>query len=269
MSYADTNASDFVTEIDTIDLADKTAADGAANASEQLSTTLTDDEAAFEQSLDPASRGFEDGVGQAQHDYRQAMALADYNLAIGGTAADYATAVADAQTTRQGDYDTPYANFAGLVMPAITQQGTDDAGAELLDTQTTDGEGLTDIQDNNHSVDGYQDEESALYAGQQDTQAQALDAYLLPARSSGGLIFTVEKRPTGTAAEAILRILGKWGCNLPCFGQNSEIRAVASSWRSAQGVVARFAQTLVCRRTHPSIWAMVVGQGTPAGRSDY
>ncbi|HEX5497824.1 MAG TPA: hypothetical protein VFX03_01300, partial [Thermomicrobiales bacterium] len=134
----------------------------------------TDDEAAFELALDPASLGFDDGVAQAQHDYRQAVALADFNLAIGGTQADHDAAVAAAGTVRQAAYDTAYANFATLVMPAMKQQGTSDADAEELDAETIDDENLTDIDSDNAAVDGYQDEESTLYSSEQTSDAVAL-----------------------------------------------------------------------------------------------
>jgi hypothetical protein len=160
--YADTNAADFVTEIDTIDGLDETAADGAANADEQLTISLTNDEAAFEEALAPASMTFDTDVGQAQHDYRQAMALADYNLAVETAAddpdaqADYGAAVAAAKTAEQAGYDKAYVDFAAPMMPAITTQGVGDAAAEFLESQTLDDENLTDIVENNQAVDGYQ-----------------------------------------------------------------------------------------------------------------
>jgi hypothetical protein len=180
MNYANTNSADFVNEIKTIDGLDKTAADGAANADEQLTTALTNDEATFEDALAPASMTFDTDVGQAQHDYRQALALADYNLTVQTAAGDpdaqtnFSTALAAAQTGEQAGYNHAYVDFATPMMPAITAQGIADAAAEYLDTKTLDDENLTDILQNNAAVDGYQDEESVAYASEQKADAQAL-----------------------------------------------------------------------------------------------
>ncbi|HEX5446690.1 MAG TPA: hypothetical protein VFW87_22930, partial [Pirellulales bacterium] len=56
-----------------------------------------------------------------------------------------------AQTT---GYGQAYANFATLVAPAITLQETDDADAELADSDDDAAANLSDIDDNNQAVKG-------------------------------------------------------------------------------------------------------------------
>ncbi len=184
-AYAASNAEQFVTEIDSIDDADDLAANTAADDGLTLTDALTGDEAALEETLSPAGAAYQEDVAQAQHDFRQAVAQADHDLAV-GTLTDYAGAIAAATSAQTAGYAQAYGNFSAAVSPAITLQETDDANAELTDSDDDAAANLTDIDDNNQAVDTYDDAESTDFDTQQKAEAQALQV-MQAANASGHL----------------------------------------------------------------------------------
>jgi hypothetical protein len=135
---------------------------------------LTGDEAAFEITSAGSGETYQHDIGLADRDDRQAVAVADHDLAIGGSAADYGAAIAAATLAQSDAYNLAFDDFSSGTGPAMTLQGTGDANAQLTAADTTEGDNLLDIQQNNQAVDGYNDLESADYDGQQKAAAQAL-----------------------------------------------------------------------------------------------
>ncbi|HWB12673.1 MAG TPA: hypothetical protein VG826_25835 [Pirellulales bacterium] len=142
MTYATDNAAQFDNEITTIDAADKAAADDTANTDETLSTTLTNDEAAFEGSLAEEGAAYQAAIGQSAQDYRQGVAQANHDLIVETAEnnpealTDYDNEMADALEAKFAAIDLAYSDFATEVDPAMTLQGTDDADAEETDSET-------------------------------------------------------------------------------------------------------------------------------------
>ena len=132
MAYANDNAARFLTEIQNIDLADLTAANGAADANEALATSLANDETTFEQTDASAGLGYQDAVALAKHNYQQAVALADHNLTVTGDTGAFSTAMATAANNEVAAFTQAYSNFAALEGPALSLDGTDNANAEEL-----------------------------------------------------------------------------------------------------------------------------------------
>jgi hypothetical protein len=181
IGYANSDSAQFDNQITTIDGADKTAADDTANTDLTLATTLTDDEAAFEETLATAGVSYQIAIGQSAQDYRQGVAQADHDLTVEtaehdpDAQTDFNNEMAAAQEAKTAATEEAYANFATLVAPAMTLEGTDDANAEKTDSETDAGFNETDIQQNNQAVDGYDDQESADYDTQQRADALGLD----------------------------------------------------------------------------------------------
>src|SRR5487761_1141047 len=184
-NYATNNAAQFSNEIKTIDAADDTAANAQADTDLSLSTTLTGDEAGFEGTLALAGMNYQQEVGQTQHDYRQAVAQADQDLTVQtaennpDAQANYAAAMAAAESAKTAANNQACDDYATLVTPTMTSQGTGDANAQEADSQTNAAGSLTDIQANNSAVDGYQDQESADYDTQQNADAVAESVRIL------------------------------------------------------------------------------------------
>ncbi|HVA44856.1 MAG TPA: hypothetical protein VNH11_00590, partial [Pirellulales bacterium] len=178
--YETDNAGQFVDEMKTIDANDAAAANATADADALLTTTATDDEATLEETLASAGETYQENLGQAAHDYRQAVALAEHDLTLGIIGPGDATAqethdnaVALAEQNQTEAENLADETFATTVQPVLTSTGTDEAEAQLTDTQTGDGEVATDTEDDNAAVTGYDDQESADYDQQQKADALA------------------------------------------------------------------------------------------------
>jgi hypothetical protein len=174
VDYATNNSKQFVIEMKAIDLADRTDSDKMADAGQTLANAVAGDEAALEHVLAGAGMSYQDDMGQADHDYRYAVAQAVHDLTVSGDAAAYATAMAQAEQDRAGSQDQAVSNFETLVTPAAAQQTTDDANAVLAQAGSQADAELDDAQKGDLAVDGYGDVEAALFAGRQKADAQAL-----------------------------------------------------------------------------------------------